>query len=69
MVGGGRGWQQEVRGDGLDKSYIKTILTMTYLSLIFVFGTIQPLFCASTMVPSFCKARLRIVARVRPCEG
>ena len=39
MVGYGRGWQPEVRGDFLGEIYLhKTILTMTYLYLIFVFG-------------------------------
>ena len=49
MVRGGRGWQWKVRGDGSGKRYTKTILTMTYLSLIFVFGAVQPLTCASTV--------------------
>ena len=33
IVGGERGWQQKVRGDGLGKREIKTIFTMTYLPL------------------------------------
>ena len=62
----GRGWQQKVRGDGSGKRYTKTILTMTYLSLIFVFSAVQPLICASTVTPSFGKVRLWIVASLRP---
>ena len=51
MVGGERGWQQKVRGDGLGKRETKTILTMTYLPLCFVSGAMQALFNASPMVP------------------
>ena len=45
---------------------MKTILTMTYLFLIFVFGAVRPLICASIVTPSFGKARLWVVARLRP---
>ena len=52
--------------DGLGKRYMNMILTMTYLSLIFVFRAVQPLICASTVTLSFDKARLWVVARLRP---
>ena len=66
MVRGGRGWQQKVRRDGSGKRYTEMILTMTYLSLIFVFGAVQPLMCAFTVTPSSGKVRPWIVARLRP---
>ena len=44
----------------------KTILTMTYLHLIFVFGVIQPLFCTSPMAPTIGEAIPEVVARLRP---
>ena len=49
---GGREWQQKVRGDGSGKRYTKMILTMTYMSLIFVFGAVQALIGASTVTSS-----------------
>ena len=55
--------------DGLGKirkRKMKTILTMTYLSLIFVFGAVQPFACASTVTPSSIKVSPWIVARLRP---
>ena len=66
MVRGGRGWQQKVRRDGSGKRSTETILTMTYLPLILVFGAVQPLMCASTVTPSSGKVRPWIVARLRP---
>ena len=45
------------------KRYTKTILTMTYLSLIFNVGAIHPLIRASIVTPSFDKARPWVVAR------
>ena len=45
---------------------MNTILTMTYMFLIFVFGVVHLLICASMVTPSFGKACPWIVAMLRP---
>ena len=65
MLEGGRGGQQEVRGDQLGKRCIKTISKMTHLSFIFVFGTTQPSPIAFPMLPCIGKAHPRVVSRLR----
>ena len=62
--GGSRRWEEL---DGLEgKRYMKTILTVTYLSLVFVFCAVHSLICASIVTPSFGKARPWVVVRLQP---